>query len=177
MRKALLLTALSMAFLGVGAGSASATTFEGKCTLSGTATFSEPYTLVPTNKDYEARGKGTCTGKLDGEPYDGPAHMYLDGRMDKPMACEFGAAKDVPGVLTFGDNPDRVDAKWVDVIVNEFHIFLALPFHATGAFNGNMVGLLLFRDPTGENFQKCLAEGVTSLEFDLEGQTITPLYG
>jgi hypothetical protein len=80
---------------------ASATTWSGHCSLSGPTTLTEPSSLVPTQHGYQVRGKGTCQGVLDGETYDGPAELFVDGRMDRPMSCEAGYSTDIPGSLTF----------------------------------------------------------------------------
>ncbi len=110
MRKLLLLGALTAVLLGTTATSASATTWDGNCTLTGTLYLIKPYTILVEHNDYIVRGTGTCRGKLDGEAYDGPVELFIDGRMDKPMSCQTGVSVSVPGTLTFGGSASDVDA-------------------------------------------------------------------
>ena len=165
--------------LGVCAGGAAATTFSGDCTMQGTMSMeSTPYGWVPQNRDYQVSASGRCVGTVDGRPYDGTTHLSLDGRMDKPMSCTFGYSTNVPGVLTFGSDPTRVDATRLDVVVNEFNVSADLPFEMTGAYNGLAAGNAnVLKEMTQENFEACTRGDLGSLDFDMFMRTIRPLYG
>ena len=178
MRKLLLLIGVLGGLLLASAPSASATTFSGDCNMAGTITVRKPYTIVVTNNDYEARAAGTCTGTVNGSPYDGPASVYIDGRMNKPMSCEAGISNAVPGTLTFGPDPNAVDATQLDVVIDELHVGVLLPAHVAGAFNGEALGLISFvKTFNEEKREQCTGAGAPSIDFDLELHTLKQLYG
>jgi hypothetical protein len=177
MRRIALLCVLTALVLGAAAPGASATTFSGSCDMTGTIIPLKPYTFVIENNDAEVFGQGTCTGALDGRPYNGPAHIYVDGRMDSPMSCGFLLARGVPGVITFGDDPKAVDATYLDLDIPEgFEVAGQMFGHVNGAYNGE--GLMRLQlDATQEEFEACASEGLSSVDFVLELETVKELYG
>jgi hypothetical protein len=178
MRKLLLAGAVALAALGASSGSAAATTFDGDCTFEGTVFMEEGFTLVPENKDYQAHADGTCTGLVDGQAFDGPSKFYIDGRMDRRMSCPFGFDDKAPGVITFGTNPDAVDAKQLDVSIVESHLGPPIVFYVVGAYNGHMAGGGQFLGAGPEQIEQCASEeGLHEIDFELDAQTITPMYG
>src|SRR3954470_19352717 len=68
---------------------ASATTLGGDCSLSGTATFTQPLTAVLAQNGYVFDGKGTCTGPRD------PPDQVLKFTLD-----QLGFATEVPFRIT-----------------------------------------------------------------------------
>ncbi|HEX8066546.1 MAG TPA: hypothetical protein VF520_08470 [Thermoleophilaceae bacterium] len=175
MRKFTLLAVAVGAMLAALPASASATVYSGTCQMEGTLQTPE-YSLVIHPRDYFLRATGSCTGTLDGAPYDGPAAVTLDGRMQKPMSCFTGFSNDVPGTITFGSDPDAVGAKQIDFTVTETHGGTVLVFYMAGAFNGQAVGRLEL-GVGEEEFRKCLTSHVDSAPVVFSNQTITPLYG
>jgi hypothetical protein len=163
----------------VAASGASATTFSGSCDMKGDIHMLEPYHFIPENRDYDTTASGTCTGKLDGQPYSGPASTYLDGRMSKPMSCLFGAADTVPGFLYVGrGSPDDVDANLIDIYADHFHVFPVLTAEIHGAYNGEAVAVLSLT--AGANVatgEACAGEGLHDMPFTMKSFTVTDLYG
>jgi hypothetical protein len=154
------------------------TTWSGTCKMDGTITVAEPYTLVIKANNGYAFMSGTCTGTLDGKPYDGPAQGVVDLRnMNKPMSCELGISNGSPGWLYFGSgSPDDVGAKMLDFYINEFHSVSKLPYVLDGAYNGAATGVMNLHT-SNEGLQKCLGEGVKSVDFDTEIRTVREMYG
>lgn len=154
------------------------TTWSGTCKMTGTITVAEPYTLIIKSNNAYAVMRGTCTGTLDGKPYNGPAQGIVDLRnMNKPMSCEFGVSNGSPGWLYFGSgSPNDVDAKLLDFYINEFHSLSKLPYELDGAFNGAATGVMnLHVSPEG--IQECFGSGVESVDFDTEIRTVKEMYG
>jgi hypothetical protein len=180
MRK-LTLAAVAGALLlaGMTASGASATTFSGSCEMKGVIHMITPYHVILENRDYENTASGTCTGKVDGQPYDGPASVYIDGRMNKPMSCLFGIGNGVPGVVYFGSgSPNDVDATLLDVYTDHFHVFPVLMTNLQGAYNGEAVAVLsLAAGANRETWEACSGEGLHELPFEMKSQTVTELYG
>jgi|tagenome__1003787_1003787.scaffolds.fasta_scaffold20987629_5 hypothetical protein len=179
MRKLTLVPVLAVLLMAASATDASATRWSGACDMTGTIALGRPYHMWIENNDYEILAGGTCTGTLDGAPYDGPARMYIDGRMNKPMACTGGISNNVPGYLYFGSgSPNDVGAKLLDVYMDEFHVILDLPFHLAGAYNGQAAGELSFVGHVDQQtLEDCLGSGMKSIDFDLKSQTLSELYG
>lgn len=177
MRKLTLLGALTALAFTAAAPSASAETFDGTCAMRGKVVPTVPYTFVPKSMDAEVFASGTCTGTLEGRPYDGPAHVYVDGRMDLPMSCGLLIAKDVPGVLTFAADEDAVGAPRIDVVAAEaFELMGHMPSHIEGAFNGDALMHIVFE--TDEQLVRdCLGAGASNVPFELDLQTLRPLFG
>ena len=177
MRKLILLGVLTTVLLGASASGASATTWSGTCHMEGTARLTDsPLTLRLEHHDFEIAGEGWCEGTLNGGPYNGPASHYMDGRMNTPFSCETGISHDVPGAITFGDDPSAVDATKLDLVVSEFHVGSAAPFYLAGAYNGHAWGLFNFLvDQT--TVEDCAGPGVTEIDYELDAHTITQLYG
>ncbi|HEX8067255.1 MAG TPA: hypothetical protein VF520_12120 [Thermoleophilaceae bacterium] len=176
MRRLTLAVAAAMAIMAAAPSGASAATWNGDCDMSGTLFLNPNYTVVPSWHDYELKAGGTCTGTLDGAPYHGPGHVYVDGRMGKPMSCFLGFSNGVPGVLTFGSDPSALDAEQLDLIVDEGHVGPQLHFHFTGAYGGQAMGRLAF-DVGQEEVEDCLGEGIDQVPIQLQTQTIQPIYG
>lgn len=177
MRKLTLLGLLTALMLATGAPAASAETFHGECDMNGTVEPTEPYTFIPRPMDSEVFARGTCTGVLDGRPYDGPAHIYVDGRMNQPMSCGLLVAKDVPGKLTFGPDENAVFAPRVDFFAGEaVEVAAQMPGHIRGAFNGHAA--ILIQVQAGEQtVRDCAGPGLWDSPLTLHLHTLTPLYG
>lgn len=177
MRKLTLLGTLATLLLVLAPAGASATTFDGSCTMKGTIYPLKPYKFVPENNDAEVFGSGTCMGTLDGAAYNGPAHIYVDGRMDSPMSCGLLLAQNVPGVITFGPDPRAVDATLLDIRAAQgWELLGHMTGHVNGAYNGE--SLLQLELAAGEpEVRACGADGLKSVNFDLELQTFKELYG
>lgn len=177
MRKLTLLGTLATLLLVLAPAGASATTFDGSCKMKGTIYPLKPYKFVPETNDAEVFGSGTCTGVLDGAAYNGPVHIYIDGRMDLPMSCGLLLASNVPGVLTFGNDPQAVDATLLDIKAAQgWEVLGHMASHMTGAYNGE--SLLRLELAAGEpEVRACAADGLKKVNFDLELETFKELYG
>jgi hypothetical protein len=183
-RKPLLVGGLAaLLLMGASATSASATTWSGDCNMRGTSYFDRPYTIVPSYNGFQGIAAGTCSGTLDGAPYSGPAHLTMDGRMQRPMSCETGASTSVsglastlPGELTFGPDDDA-GSPYVDLRIDEAHVLTEMPIHYEGAYNGQGYGLLTYAGDA-PTLQACAAgPGITHLDFTIEMHTPSQLYG
>src|SRR4051794_13554702 len=71
MRK-LMIVAILLVAACAPASNASATTWSGSCHLTGRVDFVKPVGPVVENNGFLTNASGTCTGTLDGKPYDGP---------------------------------------------------------------------------------------------------------
>jgi len=177
MRKLLLLGILAGLLLAANAGTASATTWEGTCDVVGTVNFQRPFGLIIDNNNAEINAKGTCKGTLDGKPFDGPVWVFVDERnMNKPMSCEFGLSNGNPAWISFGVPPDHVDAPILNLFINEGHIGQELPVHMYGAYNGESVGAMNYH-LTDQTLQQCADGTLQSIEFDMHGQSVRPMFG
>jgi hypothetical protein len=146
--------------------------------MTGTAPFVKPYQLMVNFNGYQAIAKGTCTGTLDGKPYDGPASIYMDGRMNQPMSCEASAPVNVPGRLSFGREPDNIFNKELSFTWKLGpHAMSEIVFNALGAFKGNLAGRLSFLNTGQQTLEDCAADGIPKLDFDLTLQTADEMYG
>jgi hypothetical protein len=178
LHRTVLILATVGAALAVAPASASATTWNGSCEMTGQIVLHQPYHWYLEARDYEIVTDGTCTGTLDGAPYKGPAHYHIDGRMHKPMSCGFGTSNDVPGSLTLGSDPSSTSAKQVDVYQTEARGITELFYHLDGAYNGHAVGKLDL-SPGPDEIDDCLSSeglkyvGITHQQLE----TVTTLYG
>ncbi len=177
MRKLILLAAITTALLGASATSATATTWSGTCHIEGTThVLDSPLTFRLQHHDFEIAGYGWCEGTLNGRPYSGPAHQYMDGRMNAPFSCLTGIAKDVPGAFTFGDDPNAVDATKIELVASGVQFGSEAPFHVEGAYNGHALGRQHFLVDQSA-LEDCAGPGLTEVDYQLDATTITPLYG
>lgn len=177
MRRLMLLGVLTVVFAAAPAGGASATTFSGSCEMKGTILPSTPYTFVPKNMDAELFAEGSCSGTVDDKGYDGPAHLYIDARMQSPMSCGLLLAANVPAVMTFGANPKAVDVTQLDIWAEEgWELFGQMFGRMRGAYNGN--GVLHAQLEAGEaQLRDCLGAGLRQVGVELTFQTLRELYG
>jgi hypothetical protein len=179
-RTFLLVLTGALMLLAANAAGASATTWSGSCDLNGKTTMLEPYHLTIEGRDYQSQASGTCTGTLNGKPYDGPAQGYIDGRMNKPMSCEAGASDNVPGILYLGSgSPNDVGAEETTLhyYFDEASVGTVLPAYLWGAYRGSALVLLTFTDVNNQALQDCAGPGLTSSHINIKTQTITELYG
>jgi hypothetical protein len=176
-RKLLLLAALAVLICAASATSAAADTWNGTCNIKGSETNDPPYTYVVQFRNYDAYGTGTCTGTLNGAPYNGPAALHIDGRMNSPMSCEAGVTTttDVPGTLTFGD-PNSTSSPQVGLLVANVHSFQFDNFLVQGAYNGYAYARWQL-GVTPQTLVQCAQQGLAKLDFTLTMQTIKELYG
>lgn len=181
MRSRMLIGALAALALTLAAGArgASATTFDGGCEMSGLITYDKPYSLIPWNNGYTAHASGTCTGTVNGKPYDGPAGVDVEGRMDKPMACEIGIGTNVPATVYYGTDPKDVNATLMDIyLTHDAHVATEFPIHYYGAYGGQGVGEMNFRDHADqETLEACAAGTLRELPMSFFIHTVTPIYG
>jgi hypothetical protein len=162
------------------APAAGATTWAGSCELKGEVDMLQPYHLLPENRDYVSFASGTCTGTLNGKPYDGPAQLFNDGRMNKPMSCTTGLADNVPGWVYFGSgSPDDVDAAdtTVHVYVDEWQAGTVVTGLLQGAYSGAGTALIQFTDADQAAFERCAGAGSSQIHFTMKSQTLTTMYG
>jgi hypothetical protein len=183
------IAAVAVTALGATASSASATTWSGDCNFKGTSFYGHPYTLTPRYNDFEGKATGTCVGRLNGAPYKGRADLYIDGRMNRVMSCETGASQALRSSITFrpqrpaprrrhGRRTPRPAPTQISIRIDEAHIFTEMPFHITGAYNGEGYGELTYRNHADQQtLQDCAGSGISKLDFDLDIHTIQQLYG
>jgi hypothetical protein len=178
MRKLILLGALAVVWVAAGATNASATTWTGHCDGEGSIAFFKPFGLIIDNNNAEFKAAGTCTGTLDGKPYNGPAQMYVDERnMNKPMSCEFGISDGDPGWIYFGNgSPNDVDATLLRFYVDETHVLASPPVHFYGAYNGEAIAQLNYHFDQSV-LEACANGTLSTIEFDVHADTISQLYG
>jgi hypothetical protein len=158
------------------APASSTTRWSGTCTLKGTVQLIDPYQLVPETRRWFADAKGTCTGTLNGHPYNGPAELLIDGRMGKPMSCEGGISTDVPTYLYFNSSPTDVNATELDLYNSEFHVVSEMPVYFYGAYNGSGAGRMDIQGSPLE-LTKCLGPGVSVGHWNITFRTLSQMYG
>jgi hypothetical protein len=176
-RKLILLGGLTALLLGTQATGASATTWNGDCTMKGVGKFHLPYKLVPEYNSYEGRATGTCAGTLNGKPYKGLAHSYIDGRMSEPMSCELGLPRNVPAILTFGRLKSVRSARLHVLSVLSPRSFGEQVVQFSGAYNGHGYGHMSFH--TGlPALQACtFGPGVAQADYDIDVHTLGTVFG
>jgi hypothetical protein len=177
MRKLILLGVLTTVLLGASASGASAATWSGTCHFSGKVIMLDsPLTFRLEHHDFKIPGAGRCEGTLNGAPYSGPMTYLMDGRMNTPLSCAAGVSNDVPGAITFGDDPRAVDAPKVELVVSHIHFPSEALTTVTGAYNGHGWAHLHF--PGNEStLVACAGPGVSEIDYEVDMNTITPLYG
>ena len=146
-----------------------ANTFDGTCRLTGEFTFDRPLgnTLVPiTFTDYAT---GTCTGTLNGRPYDGPAVNQVTGSGTASCLAAHASSHDT---LTFDDG----------VTIHLSTDVVGVPPQLAGRFGGAVSGdgvvevsLLAYTDQS--TLAACSAGTLRSARYDLVARTITPMTG
>src|SRR3954468_3316552 len=97
-----------LVMLAAAAGATAATTsFEGNCTVTGTAKFKQPLSGPPAANHYTfdsgppADGKPDttkCTGTMDGKAVDSPAKIHVEG--DGSLSCAHSTGSGAPGTVT-----------------------------------------------------------------------------
>ncbi len=156
----------------------STTTWSGTCHLKGHAEFAKPVHLTVENNDFESFLSGTCTGTLNGKPYNGPATAYTDARMNKPFSCLVGIGNEMPSFLQFGSGSlSDVNATLLENYTTlELNVLNVTPFTWRGAFNGHGTGQATVQSDQAQ-FQQCAGPGLSRADFDVTEQTTTPFYG
>jgi hypothetical protein len=138
----------------------------------------KPVHLTVENNDFESFLSGTCTGTLNGKPFDGPATAYTDARMNKPFSCLVGIGNEMPSFLQFG--PGSISDVNATLLENYTTLSLSVlnlsPFAWRGAFNGHGTGQATVQGGQAQ-FQQCAGPGIRSVDVDITEQTTTPLYG
>ncbi len=150
--------------------------FDGSCSFEGRFYGEQPYHLLPERNGGITRAGGTCTGTLDGRRYDGPAQLYLDGRMDAFMTCEATQPNQI-GQITFGSSHDDLDAPQLRIALRGAHGGTDMAVEVTGAYNGRGAGLQRFQADLPNDAQRCAGEGLLELPMTLDFTTLTQLYG
>jgi hypothetical protein len=153
------------------------TTWSGTCKMDGEVHIRDPYQLVPQVRRWFTEAHGNCTGTLNGKPYDGPASLYIDGRMGKPMACEGGVADHVPTYLYFNSSPDDVNPTVVDMYNEELFAGPTQALRFSGAYRGDAAGTFNIHGDGSEYANECAHEGVSHGTFDTTFSTVSELYG
>jgi hypothetical protein len=156
----------------------STTTWSGSCHLKGRLNFAKPLRLTVANNDFVSTMNGTCTGTLNGKPFDGPATAYTDGRMNKPFSCLVGIGNEMPSILQFGPGSlADVDATLLENYTTfEFNVLNFTRFAWRGAFNGHGTGLATVKSSQAQ-FKQCAGPGLRSSDVEITEQTTTPFYG
>jgi hypothetical protein len=83
------------------AGSATATTFSGRCALAGSVTFGVPVSLLPQFTSHAFDGRGVCDGTLDGQPVEGVPVEEQELAPSGISSCTLNAATNIATRLTF----------------------------------------------------------------------------
>jgi hypothetical protein len=177
--KRLVLGAITALLLAVGAPTASADTWSGKCSFQGDGYFDPPYSYVVENRDYIAEGPGTCTGVLNGQAYSGPGYIFIDGRMKAPMSCGAGITPrgGVPASITFAEDRSNPDSPSVGLLAANVHAVFADAFVVQGAYRGEALGRWIFDVGFG-TLTECMPQnGLEHLTFKMELETIRQIYG
>jgi hypothetical protein len=152
MKRQLLAAAMVLAANGAWATGASATTFEGKCELSGPAQFEKPFGFVPAPNHYRfTTQEGSCTGTLNGRSGTYNAAASVGG--PDVIGCSLAEGTNAPGTVTFFVPRKHRKARKVVLQVNMDYVASG-PFvgiRVNGAWAGAMVGEAQFithGDPT-----------------------------
>ena len=177
MRKGLLAAVGCAAFMLFGSvATAGATTFDGSCKLKATVTFSPPIDAVPQNVTYTVTNGGTadtfsiegqtdlspwddstCTGTLDGQPYDGRVAIAVQGA--GLLACDVGQLAG-DGSLVFLDSGKKNRHPQLGFRLNTPFVLRFPIFDITGDSGGKAEGttqMWTTKNPAG--FTNCVANG------------------
>ena len=149
--------------------------FDGSCSFIGALKPERPYGLFPASNNPTADATGTCTGTLNGKPFDGPARLWADARMDRPMTC-LATASHMYGHITFGD-PADLDAPQLGVFGQEVQSLSEMNWVFLGAYNGKAHGRWRLRSDPIQTTETCARAELDSVPFSLDIRTIQTLYG
>ena len=186
MKKLLLAGVIAGAFAWPAA--ASATTLDGDCTVSGTATFGQPLTGVLAQNTYLFDGHGPCTGTLDGQAIDGRDALVKVVQNSAYLSCAASGSQSGDGTLTFvngkldstvqpTDPPDPPD-QVLKFTLDQLGFATEVPFRVNGKTGGFAVGEATFRDSAGASTaQDCAGNGVKSLGFSADIHGMQTLEG
>jgi hypothetical protein len=168
----------AVAILAVGIGEAPASakkkvnTFEGSCSLEGTATFSPPATNSQQSLDVGYESTGTCSGAVNGTPV-----------LNAPVTLQH-AVKDVDGSCRRADTtrPGRGQITFGDgtTIAYSFEFHFPGPvgtFDFRGRRSGHAHGVGNFVTPRTppDILERCAGEGLSEAPLDVSLATDTPL--
>jgi hypothetical protein len=182
----LLATAALIALAGLSAsasGAANQITFDGSCSVHGTATFDSPYLKGngppgPVGYHFKTTGdpaKSFCDGKLNGKDGHYLVNAYVDGGKgaNDHLSCQGSVGSGGTGALTFPGGlkfPLTLDIAGVLTEVG---------LHITDGKGGNAFGEASFRDAASADPAKTLGDcngtGVKSLEFNAMFQGAGPI--
>lgn len=188
MKKMLLAGVIAGAFAWPAA--ASATTLDGDCTVSGTATFGSPLTGVVGSNSYVFDGHGPCTGTLDGQAIDNRDALVKVVQSSAYLSCTASGSQSGDGTMTFvngkldstvlpTDPPDPPD-QVLKFTLDQLGFATEVPFRVTGKNGGLALGEATFRDSAGAStVQDCgpTGAGVSSLGFSADIRGVQTLDG
>lgn len=190
---------ICMAAAFIAPASASATTLDGECSVTGAATFTTPITAVPAlGGGFAFSGDAVCLGALNGVTID--ASQKVKARITQPAAtalsCAAGSSSAGQGSLRFIkglDDETRTveEAKTdpADIVLNITVVHVSagtevlLRIQGTaggiqsgGTAGGLAVGTATFRDSAGpETVSACAGTGVGALDFSAEVRILKTL--
>lgn len=177
MRKVLLATAACVALMLFGSvASAGATTFDGSCKLKATVHFDPSIEALPKNVTYTVTNGGTadtfsiegqsdlspwddstCSGKLDGQDYNGRVAIGVQGA--GLLACDVGQLAG-DGSIVFLDAGKRNHRPLLGFRLNTPFVLRFPLFDITGNSGGKAEGttqMWTTKNPAG--FTNCVADG------------------
>lgn len=156
------IVAVAAAFA-VFAGPASASTFSGRCHLSGPITPLPPITVVPRRgSHFDFSGTGACGGQSATLSFVNASTLF--------DTCELGPDLPLTGTLTIGS--DRYT-----VTIDLLRLALAGPFVITTRGDGLGAGVATFT-PAGNQLtavEDCLGAGVAHASLTASFSTVKPL--
>ena len=173
-RKMLVLTAaiIALAVQPAEAGAATEHSFAGSCAIVGVAEVDHPVTMLPSPNHVVFRGRGTCSGTLDGKRLPtGGAPVALKSSGDKLTGCTGTLVPELTYAIRFVRQPGRPAIRGTAELTFVGRTMAAVVHGATGGIasaTGTIQG-------GAELLEDCAAGRLQSIGISMDMLTITPL--
>lgn len=158
-------------------GALAASTWDGRCTIVGVTTFDEPIGAAPAPVSYRDRGRGTCTGTLNGVSVE-DTPIRLRARGEGQIGC-LGGTSVMPGRIVFTRGTrrkrDDVSHRYIGEAAGVFPNYVSL---ARGAESGRSIAYvnMLGRSDPGQA-DACQNGTLRQAGWDAVTQTLGPNEG
>jgi hypothetical protein len=146
--------------------------FEGSCAFVGVAEVDHPITVLPSPNHVVFRGRGTCSGRLDGRRLQpGGAPVALTSSGPKLTGCTGTLVPELTYAIRFLREPGRPAIRGV-AEVTFIGRTMAAVVHGSRGGAGSATGTI---QGGPELLEDCLAGRLQSLGISMDLLTITPL--
>jgi len=144
--------------------------FGGTCHLTGDFVFDRPIGSMPQTMSFQDSASGTCSGKLNGVQRDDiPVVNTVSGW--GTFSCSFADAHTSDTLMFDKRYPIRIFTDSAGALTQ-------IVAHTSGAVSGDSVehvSVLPYTDSS--TLEQCQAGALSSIRYDLDAYTLTPLVG